>query len=107
MFEALARGYLEGTGGTLLPAERERLVLAGKLFTFECGIRFLTDYLEGDHYFKIQRRRPQSRPLPHPVRAPALSDRVRGGPDLTLVRVAGVFRGPSYLTAPSAKPLTR
>jgi hypothetical protein len=55
MFEALARGYLEGTSGALLPAERERLVLAGKLLTFECGIRFLTDFLDGDRYFNIHR----------------------------------------------------
>lgn len=55
MFEALAKGYLEGTAGTLLPAERERLVLAGKLLTFECGIRFLTDHLDGDRYFRIHR----------------------------------------------------
>ena len=26
-----------------------------KMMTLECGIRFLTDYLEGDHYFKIHR----------------------------------------------------
>ena len=55
MFQALARGYLEGVGGTLLPAERERLVLAGQLLTFETAVRFLTDHLEGDHYFRIQR----------------------------------------------------
>jgi hypothetical protein len=30
-------------------------VLGGKLMTFECGIRFLTDYLQGDVYFKIHR----------------------------------------------------
>lgn len=55
IFEALAKGYLEGTAGTLLPAERERLVLSGKLLTFECGLRFLTDFLEGDRYFHIRR----------------------------------------------------
>ena len=55
MFEALARGYLEGTDGALLPAERERLVLAGKLITYECGLRFLTDFLERDRYFSISR----------------------------------------------------
>ncbi len=55
MFKAIAKGYLEGTAGTLLPAERERLVLAGKLLTFECGLRFLTDFLEGDHYFAVRR----------------------------------------------------
>jgi len=38
-----------------LPVEREHLVTSGKLLTFECGIRFLTDYLQGDTYFKIKR----------------------------------------------------
>jgi len=55
MFEALARGYLEGTGGALLPAERERMVVAGKLLTLELGVRFLTDFLEGDGYFGVRR----------------------------------------------------
>jgi len=55
MFEALARGYLEGTAGALLPAERERLVLAGELITFEQGLRFLTDFLEGDRYYGVHR----------------------------------------------------
>ncbi|HWQ09062.1 MAG TPA: phosphotransferase, partial [Holophaga sp.] len=55
MFEALARGYLEGMAGALSSIERERLVLAGKLLTFECGMRFLTDFLDGDHYFRIHR----------------------------------------------------
>src|SRR4029450_7095170 len=55
MFEALAQGYLEATRGFLTPAERALLVLAGKLVTFTIGIRFLTDYLEGDGYFRIHR----------------------------------------------------
>jgi len=55
MFEALAKGYLEGTAGTLLPVERANLVTAGKLLTYECGIRFLTDHLQGDVYFRIHR----------------------------------------------------
>jgi hypothetical protein len=55
MFEAIAKGYIEGTAGTLLPVEKECLVTSGKLLTFECGIRFLTDYLQGDTYFKIKR----------------------------------------------------
>ncbi|MCL1908532.1 MAG: aminoglycoside phosphotransferase family protein [Holophagaceae bacterium] len=55
MFEALAKGYIEGTAGTLLPIEKESMVISGKLLTFECGIRFLTDYLQGDSYFKIHR----------------------------------------------------
>ena len=49
-FEALARGYLEGAK-FLTPSERENLVFAGKLSTFEVGIRFLADFLAGDVYF--------------------------------------------------------
>lgn len=55
MFEALVRGYLEATRGFLTAAERRLLVLSGKLITFTIGIRFLTDYLEGDAYFRIHR----------------------------------------------------
>jgi hypothetical protein len=55
LFEALARGFLEGAGGFLTPAERKHLVFAGKLITFEQLIRFLTDYLAGDIYYKIHR----------------------------------------------------
>lgn len=53
-FEALARGYLSEARGFLTDIEREYLVFSGKLITFEQGIRFLTDYLEGDTYYKIQ-----------------------------------------------------
>lgn len=55
MFEALLRGYLEATRAFLTPAERRLLVLSGQLITFTIGIRFLTDYLEGDQYFRIHR----------------------------------------------------
>jgi hypothetical protein len=55
LFEALARGFIEGAGGFLTPAERKHLVFAGKLITFEQLIRFLTDYLAGDIYYKIHR----------------------------------------------------
>ena len=55
MFEALVRGYLNSAGDFLTPAERRYLVFAGKLITFEQGIRFLTDYLEGDTYYKVAR----------------------------------------------------
>ncbi len=57
MFEALVRGYLETAGGFLTPAEKRLLVFSGKLITFTIGIRFLTDFLEGDHYFRIHRER--------------------------------------------------
>lgn len=52
-FEALARGYLAGTGGILTAAEKEQLTAAGKLIVYEQAIRFLTDYLAGDRYYKV------------------------------------------------------
>ena len=55
MFAALVKGYLESTSGFLTPKEKELLPFAGKLITFEIGLRFLTDWLEGDTYFKIKR----------------------------------------------------
>ena len=55
MFEALLRGYLEAAGNFLTKGEREALVLSGKLITFEIGVRFLTDHLSGDTYFKVHR----------------------------------------------------
>lgn len=53
-FEALVRGYLEAASSFLNTAEVEHLAFSGKLLTLECGIRFLTDYLSGDTYFKIK-----------------------------------------------------
>ena len=53
LFEAYTRGFLEGAGGSLTPAELEYLPWGARLMTLECGIRFLTDYLEGDRYFRI------------------------------------------------------
>ena len=55
MFEALARGYLSSAGEFLTPAEKNLLPFSGKLITFEIGLRFLTDYLAGDMYFKVSR----------------------------------------------------
>jgi thiamine kinase-like enzyme len=55
MFEALTRGYLSSAGGFLTPAEKKFLPFSGKLITFEIGIRFLTDFLAGDTYFKVHR----------------------------------------------------
>ncbi len=53
-FEALAKGYCEAAT-FLTPLEKELLPFSGKLLTMECGMRFLTDYLLGDTYFKIHR----------------------------------------------------
>jgi hypothetical protein len=55
MFETLARGYLSTAAEFLTKAERQHLVFSGKLITLEIGIRFLTDFLEGDTYFKVHR----------------------------------------------------
>jgi aminoglycoside phosphotransferase (APT) family kinase protein len=55
MFEALTRGYLDAAGSFLTKAEKQHLAIAGKLITLEVGIRFLTDHLAGDTYFKVHR----------------------------------------------------
>ena len=55
MFEALLEGYLETAHNFLTPLEIELLPFSAKLISLETGIRFLTDHLEGDKYFKIQR----------------------------------------------------
>jgi Phosphotransferase enzyme family len=55
MFEALARGYLAEAAEFLTDAERRLLAFAGKLITFENGLRFLADFLAGDVYFKVHR----------------------------------------------------
>ncbi len=55
MFEALVRGYLESAGSFLTETEKQHLAFSGKLITFEIGVRFLTDYLAGDTYFKVHR----------------------------------------------------
>jgi hypothetical protein len=55
LFETYTQAFLEGAGGTLTAAEIDYLPWGAKLMTFECGIRFLTDYLEGDTYFHTTR----------------------------------------------------
>lgn len=54
-FEALVNGYFDTASGFLTPKEKELLPLSGKLITFNIGLRFLTDYLQGDSYFKTHR----------------------------------------------------
>ena len=51
LFEAYTRGFLQGAGGGLTEAELDYLPWGARLMTLECGIRFLTDYLDGDNYF--------------------------------------------------------
>lgn len=55
IFEGLLAGYAASAGAFLNAAERAHLAFSGKLITYEIGLRFLTDYLEGDVYFKIKR----------------------------------------------------
>jgi hypothetical protein len=57
MFKQLARGYIHSTKGFLTKAERRLIAFSGKLITFTIGIRFLTDYLSGDTYFRVHRPR--------------------------------------------------
>ena len=55
MYDALVDGFLSETGETLVPEERRLLPDSGVTITAEVGVRFLTDYLEGDHYFHVER----------------------------------------------------
>ena len=55
LFSVYTAAFLEGAGGSLTAKEIEYLPWGAKLMTLECGIRFLTDYLEGDVYFHISR----------------------------------------------------
>jgi hypothetical protein len=53
LFKAYAKGYLSETGNTLNRIEKEYLAFAPKLITYTIGLRFLTDFIDGDNYFKI------------------------------------------------------
>jgi aminoglycoside phosphotransferase (APT) family kinase protein len=55
MFKKLAEGYLSTAGQFLTKPERSYIAFAGKLITFTIGLRFLTDHLAGDTYFRIHR----------------------------------------------------
>lgn len=55
LFEEYTKGFLSACGDALTEKEIEMLPFGAKIMTFECGMRFLTDYLQGDTYFKIHR----------------------------------------------------
>ena len=55
LYEAYTRGFLGACGKQLTERERETLPDGARLMTLECGVRFLTDYLEGDTYFHTER----------------------------------------------------
>ncbi|MBR5895762.1 MAG: aminoglycoside phosphotransferase family protein [Akkermansia sp.] len=54
-FESLAEGYLDAAHDFLTQNEIDQLAFAGWLITTEIGMRFLTDYLDGDKYFRIEK----------------------------------------------------
>ena len=55
IFRGFARGFLGETRSILTDREKENLVFSGQLVTFTIGLRFLTDYLDGDRYFRTHR----------------------------------------------------
>lgn len=55
LYETYTAAYLEVAGGAMTDKEKEMMPWGAKLMTLECGMRFLTDYLEGDHYFRTHR----------------------------------------------------
>ena len=55
LFKVYVKGFIEGCNGSLTDKEIELLPEGAIMMTFECGMRFLTDHLEGDTYFKIRR----------------------------------------------------
>ncbi len=57
LFRVFAESYLHSAGAFLPPAEGDSLAAGARLITLECGVRFLTDYLDGDQHFRIHRPR--------------------------------------------------
>lgn len=55
LFEEYVKGYLHALGKDITVVEKDHLVDGALLMTLECGMRFLTDYLDGDTYFRISR----------------------------------------------------
>ena len=57
LYELYVKGFIEGAKGGLTEGELEMLPIGAIMMTFECGMRFLADYLSGDTYFKISREK--------------------------------------------------
>jgi hypothetical protein len=53
LFRAYSEGFLSETGSTLNDVEKEYLAFAPRLITYTIALRFLTDFIDGDNYFKI------------------------------------------------------
>ena len=56
LYQQYVSGYLSGCNGSLTEKELQMLPMGAKLMTLECGMRFLTDYLSGDTYFRVHRK---------------------------------------------------
>lgn len=54
LYESFTKGYISQAGKSLTQNEVDNLAFSAKLLALECGVRFLTDYLNGDTYFKIE-----------------------------------------------------
>ena len=57
LYKVYLEGYLSAVGEGITEAEKKALPLGAVMMTYECGMRFLTDYLEGDTYFKTHREK--------------------------------------------------
>lgn len=57
LFELYTKGFIQGCGGRLTEKEIRLMPVGAEVMTFECGMRFLTDYLQGDHYFRTHREK--------------------------------------------------
>ncbi len=55
LFDAYAEGFISEAGAKLTETEKKLMAFGAVLMTYECGMRFLTDHLEGDTYFKVHR----------------------------------------------------
>lgn len=55
LYESYLKGYLSAVRESITEEERKMLPVGAVLMTYECGMRFLTDYLEGDVYFRTHR----------------------------------------------------
>ena len=53
LYRTYAEGFLTACGKSLTDAELDNLAQGAKTMTLECGMRFLTDYLDGDNYFRV------------------------------------------------------
>lgn len=55
LFEQYAKGYLKAIGDGITETEKKNLAFSAILMTYECGMRFLADHIDGDNYFRISR----------------------------------------------------